>query len=132
MHVKSLQSRLTLCNAMGCNPLGSSVHGIFPGKNTGVSCYFLLQGIFPTQESNPHLLRLLHWEADSLPPHHLGSPENQEMTHFQEGDTIKRPLDIKSSSEGQNGSMINLEAHQNHSGALLKIPGSTPNDGARL
>ena len=27
-----------------------------PGKNTGVSCYFLLQGIFPTQKSNPGLL----------------------------------------------------------------------------
>ena len=27
-----------------------------PGKNTGVSCHFLLQGIFPTQESNPGLL----------------------------------------------------------------------------
>ena len=24
----------------------------FPGKNTGVGCHFLLQGIFPTQESN--------------------------------------------------------------------------------
>ena len=28
----------------------------FPGKNTGVDCHFLLQGIFPTQESNPGLL----------------------------------------------------------------------------
>ena len=28
----------------------------FPGKNTGVSCHFLLQGIFPTQGSNPLLL----------------------------------------------------------------------------
>ena len=27
-----------------------------PGKNTGVGCYFLLQGIFPTQGSNPGLL----------------------------------------------------------------------------
>ena len=27
-----------------------------PGKNTGVRCHFLLQGIFPTQESNPGLL----------------------------------------------------------------------------
>ena len=27
-----------------------------PGKNTGVSCHFLLQGIFLTQELNPHLL----------------------------------------------------------------------------
>ena len=28
----------------------------FPGKNTGVGCHFLLQGIFPTQELNPSLL----------------------------------------------------------------------------
>ena len=27
-----------------------------PGKNAGVGCHFLLQGIFPTQESNPILL----------------------------------------------------------------------------
>ena len=27
-----------------------------PGKSTGVGCHFLLQGIFPTQESNPGLL----------------------------------------------------------------------------
>ena len=26
------------------------------GKNTGVGCHFLLQGIFPTQELNPDLL----------------------------------------------------------------------------
>ena len=38
----------------------------FPGKNTGVGCHFLLQGIFLTQGSNPHLLHLLHWQADSL------------------------------------------------------------------
>ena len=29
-----------------------------PGKNTGVSCHALLQGIFQTQGLNPHLLRL--------------------------------------------------------------------------
>ena len=28
----------------------------FAGKNTGVGCHFPLQGIFPTQESNLHLL----------------------------------------------------------------------------
>ena len=27
-----------------------------PGKNTGVGCHFFLQGIFPTQGSNPGLL----------------------------------------------------------------------------
>ena len=37
----------------------------FPGKNTGVRCHFLLQGIFQNQGSN-HLLCLLHWQADSL------------------------------------------------------------------
>ena len=31
-----------------------------PGENTGVGCHVLLQGIFMTQGSNPHLLRLLH------------------------------------------------------------------------
>ena len=40
----------------------------FPGKNTGVGCHFLLQEIFPTQGSNPHLLCLLHWQADSFSP----------------------------------------------------------------
>ena len=36
----------------------------FPSKNIGVGCHFLLQGIFPTQRSNPCLLCLLHWQAD--------------------------------------------------------------------
>ena len=31
----------------------------FPGKNTGLGCHFLLQGIFPGQGSDPCLLRLL-------------------------------------------------------------------------
>ena len=39
----------------------------FPGKNTGMGCHFLLQIIFLTQGSNPCLLHLLHWQADSLP-----------------------------------------------------------------
>ena len=46
----------------------------FPGKNTGVGCHALLQGIFPTQGSNPCLKRLLHWQADSSPVRHLRSP----------------------------------------------------------
>ena len=35
-------------------------------RHTGVGCHFLLQGIFPTQYSNPCLLHLLHWQMDSL------------------------------------------------------------------
>ena len=38
-----------------------------PGKNTGMSGQVLLQGIFPTQGSNPCLLSLLHWQLVSLP-----------------------------------------------------------------
>ena len=42
-----------------------------PGKTTGVGCHCLLQWIFLTQRSNPHLL---HWQVDSLPLRHQGSP----------------------------------------------------------
>ena len=41
----------TLCDPVDCSPPGSSVHGDSPGKNTGVGCHALLQGIFPTQVS---------------------------------------------------------------------------------
>ena len=64
---QSLQSCLTLCNPMDCSPPGSFVHGDAPGKNAGGGCHALLQGIFPTQGSNPCLLCLLHWQAGSLP-----------------------------------------------------------------
>ena len=46
---------LTLCNPVGCNPPGPSVHGGSPGKNIGVGFHALLQGIFPTQGLNPSL-----------------------------------------------------------------------------
>ena len=38
-----------------------------PGKSTGVGCHALLQGIFPTQGSNPRLVCLLRRQAGSLP-----------------------------------------------------------------
>ena len=41
-----------------------------------MGCHFLLQGIFPTRWSNPQLLHLLHWQVDSLPLSHLGSPQS--------------------------------------------------------
>ena len=56
---------------MYCSSPGSLYPWEFPGKNTGVGCHALLQGIFPTQRLNP---RLLHWQADSLPLHHLEKP----------------------------------------------------------
>ena len=44
-----------LCDLMDCSPPGPSVQGGSPGKNTAVGCHPLLQGIFPTQGSNPGL-----------------------------------------------------------------------------
>ena len=49
------QSCLTLYDPMDCSPPGSSVHGDSPGKNTGVGCHALLQGILPNQGSKPGL-----------------------------------------------------------------------------
>ena len=55
----------------------------FPVKNTGVSCHFLLQGIFLTLGSNLHLLP---WQADSLPLSHQGSSCH---THKEIGTDVK-------------------------------------------
>ena len=49
------QSCATLCNPMDNSPPGSSGHGDSPGKNTGVGCHALLQGIFSPQGWIPGL-----------------------------------------------------------------------------
>ena len=54
-------SHIWLVNPMECCLPRLCVHGILQGKNTGESCHFLLQGIFPTQGSSP---RLLHWKLN--------------------------------------------------------------------
>ena len=59
-----------------CDPMDCSLARILclwgsSGKNTGVSCHFLLQEIFLTQGLNPHLL---HWQVGFLPLSHLESP----------------------------------------------------------
>ena len=48
VRAKLLQSCLTLCDPTNRSPPGSSVHGDSPGKNSGVGCHSLLQGIFLT------------------------------------------------------------------------------------
>ena len=64
------------------SPPGSSIHGDSPGKNTGVGCRALVQGIFPTQRSNPGLprcRRILDWVS------HQGSPLGFESSPEQHG-----------------------------------------------
>ena len=66
-----MQPFRVLSHSVGCDSLQSS--GLqparllcpwdFPGKNSGVGCHLLLQGIFLTQGLNPHL----HWQVGSLP-----------------------------------------------------------------
>ena len=65
------RSCLTLCDPMACSPPGSSVHGNSAGKNTGVGCHALLQGILPTLGSNPglsHCRRILYYLNDQGSP----------------------------------------------------------------
>ena len=50
----------------------------FPGKNTGVGCHSLLQGIFSNQGSNlglPHCRQSLYLVSDQGSPSPLGEPE---------------------------------------------------------
>ena len=54
--LKLLQLCLTLCDPMDCSLPDSSVYEDSPRKNTGVGCYFLLEGIFLAQGLNPCLV----------------------------------------------------------------------------
>ena len=60
-HPYSSDSKESACNAG--DP--GSIAGL--GRSSGVDCHALLQEIFLTQESNLHLLGILHWQAGSLP-----------------------------------------------------------------
>ena len=73
------QSCLTLCDPTGCKPPGSSVPGDSLGKNTGVGCHFLVQGIFPTEGSSsglPHCRQILYHLS------HQGSPTVDDMIQY--------------------------------------------------
>ena len=61
---------------MDCSPPGSSIHEDSPVKNIGAGCHALLQGIFPTQGSNPGLSHC-RWILYHLS--HQGSPRILEV-----------------------------------------------------
>ena len=67
------------CNPTYCSPARLLCPWDSRGKNTGVSCYFLFQGLFLTQGLN---LRLLPWQVSSL----LAEPPRK--TLFVEGSEI--------------------------------------------
>ena len=55
---------------------------ILQEKNTGVGCYALLQGIFPTWESNSHLLHLQHCRQILYHLSQQGSPTILELVAY--------------------------------------------------
>ena len=77
----------TLRDPMDCSPAGSSVYGISQAR-MGVSCYFLLQGIFLDQGLDPCLL---HWQVDYLPLSHQRRPsidrrmDKEDVAHIYNG-----------------------------------------------
>ena len=77
------QSCPTLCNLMDCSPPGSSVHGIFQARNTGVSCHFLPRWSFQSRDELC-LLYLPHWQAESLSLVPPGKP-SRESSHLIRG-----------------------------------------------
>ena len=103
------QSCLTLCDPMDCSPPGSSVHGDSPGKNTGVGCHALLQGIFPAQGSNPGLQhcrqilsclrhqgspRILEWVAYPF-SRGTSQPRNRTRVSWITGDSLPAEIPLK-------------------------------------
>ena len=68
----TLVQRLTPCtDNQGAKVFINGRRGLHPGKNTGVGCHFLLQGIFPNQGSNPGLP---HCRQTLYPLNHWGRP----------------------------------------------------------
>ena len=80
----------TLCDAMDCGPPGSSGHRILQGRILGWDAMSFSGGIFLTQESNPHLLGLLHWQVASLP---LAPPAAATAKSLQSWPTLCDPRD---------------------------------------
>ena len=65
----------------------------FPGKNTGVGCHFLLQGIFPTQGSNPGRPHC----KQTLPSEPQGKPQKTWVQFPGQGDTLESEMTTHSS-----------------------------------
>ena len=70
-------SHVAVCGPLTADASLVAEHGLRStgsvGVVNGLSCSTACR-IFPDQGSNLHLLCLLHWQADSLPLSHQGSP----------------------------------------------------------
>ena len=64
----------------------------FSSRSVGVGCHFLLQGIFPTQGSNSHLLCLLYRRQILYPQSHRESSNQQSLysSHCEKSQYLKK------------------------------------------
>ena len=101
LKVSSQTNRLTfiesaghsvVSNPMDYSPSGSLYPWNFPGKNAGVGCHFLLQGIFPIQGSN---LGLLHWWQTLYHLSHQESSKTVKVLVAQSCPTLCDPVDSR-------------------------------------
>ena len=105
-YVWSVSCGPILCNSMDCSQLGSFCPWYFPGKNTGVGCHFLLQGIFLIQGSNPHLLCLLHCRQNFYLLGHGGSPFIMSIIFVMRKPVNVTFIDCKRVSEKHNSKLV--------------------------
>ena len=97
-----------------------------PGKNTGVGCHFLLQGMFLTQGLNSCLLL---WQAGSLPTELPGKPEQglspHQMDH-QHPHEADRQAESKAGAQNVRRRWDSYPAPAFHSRCAFVKPGSKP------
>ena len=102
-------------------------HGLYspwnsPGQNIGVGSLSLLQGIFPTQGSNPglpHCRQILFFflQADSLPAEPQGSPRILEWVAYPFSSRFPEP-GIKSGSPALQADSLPTELNTQNSSAI--------------
>ena len=120
------QSCLTLCDPMDCSLPGSFVHGDSPGKNTGVGCHALHQGIFPTQGSNRGLLHC-RWILYQLRYYFFNLIILKSSFGKQSNSTcIRNKLGTQDCVLGRQ--LCSALCHQHHSRLCVRGHGSQPSD----
>ena len=125
--VKLLVAQLcrTLCDPHGLQPTRFLSPQDSAGKNTGVGCYFFLQGIFPTQGLNPglpHYRQILYLFPVVVPQHFLSFTPASPLIR---GEKVTKILWTRQSSSF--GSVPVVVNTLDHKGALkIWLSGLTP------
>ena len=123
------QSCLTLFNPMDCSPPWLLCPRSSPGKNTGVDCHSLLQGIFLTQGLNSHLL---HWQVDFLSVGHQGSPVRFLLLLLLSRFSRVQLLETSWTATCQAPLSMEFSSQEYCSGQPFPSPGNLPDPGIEL